>query len=175
MKNTILLIVIIFNSSIIYGQEIVSGDSTIVFKIKEKTSWIYENKDKTNFLLTNQQLQEIQTNGTNITVQSKNGEINRIITISNTENGQLSAEWYFDDNQLIFAYQSFEYFKESEHQSEWKNFKGIWGWESRHYFIDEELKYSKHMGLKKLEIKSDKNSILITARRILNYAIGQIK
>jgi hypothetical protein len=175
MRNIILIIILTFNVCSIKGQEIVYGDSTIVEKIKTQTSWIYENKDETYFLLTNQQLQEESTNGISTTAHSKSGDINRIVTISFTENGQLSAEWYFYDNKLVFVYQSFEYFNEVEQKSDWRNFKDLWGWESRYYFTNEELKYQKHKGCQNIEEKFNANSILNDAKKILNYTTGQIR
>ena len=175
MKNIILLTIFTFIVSGVKGQEVVFGDSTIVDKIKAKTSWIYSNKDKTYFLLTNQQLQEKYANGTSITAHSKRDTINRIITISYTEEGQLSAEWYYFGNKLIFAYQSFEYFNETEHKSDWKNFKGLWGWESRYYFTNEKLKYHKHIGRQNMEEEFNANAILNDAKKILNYTIEQTK
>jgi len=175
MRNTILIILLAVNICNITGQDIIYGDSAIVEKIKTKTSRIYENSDKTYFLLTNRQLQEENTHGTSITAHSKDGDINRIITISYTEEGQLSAEWYFYDNKLIFTYQSFEYFNEVEHKSDWKNFKGLWGWESRYYFTNEELKYHKHKGRKNIKEKLNTNDISNDAKKILNYTIEQIK
>ena len=67
MRNIILIIILNFNAFIVLGQDRVYGDSTIVKKIKVKTSFIYENNDKTYFLLTNKQLQDEKTNGTSIT------------------------------------------------------------------------------------------------------------
>jgi len=173
MRNFIFIIILTFNVYIAKGQKIAYGDSTIVREIKTKTSWIYENKDETYFLLTNQQLQQEYTKGTNITAYSKDGNINRIITSSFTDDGQLSIEWYFYDNKVIFVYQVFEYFNEIGNKSDWKNFKGLSGWESRYYFKDESLKYQKHKGRKNIKEKLNVNSILDDAKKILNYTIKQ--
>lgn len=174
MKNILFIILLSTNVYLVKGQTVTQGDSTVVDKIKVKTSWIYENKDKTSFLLTSRQLLEEKTNGISVTEHSKNGTINRIIAISFTDLGQLSAEWYFDDKKLIYSYQTFEFFNESEHLGQWKNFKGLWAWGSRYYFENEELKYYKVKGRAENHVVNE-DTILKDAKKILNYAKGQMK
>lgn len=151
------------------GQRIKSGDSTVVDSIKKTASWIYENKDETFFFLTKDQLQSLNEVGTSIIAHQKDSLINRIITISMTPNGQMSTEYYFDKEQLIYAYQTFEYFNETAPTGSWKNFKGIPGWESRYYFVDNKLSFQTHKGRKSPTNKEDINNLQLSAPQIISY------
>lgn len=153
----------------INGQELLIGDSTIVEAIKKQTSKIYNEKDKTIFILTKRQLRSIKTYGTNIIAHSKNDTINRVVAISMTKKGQLSTEWYFTKNKLIYVYESFEFFEDKKEMSNWKNFKGFCAWESRYYFVDNQMKYQKHQG----KNKNNKNNVLKDGRALLNYITQQ--
>ncbi|MEO9483794.1 MAG: hypothetical protein ABJG47_10130 [Ekhidna sp.] len=153
------------------GQELTSGDATVVDRIKKTTSFIYENKDETFFFLTNTQLEAANTHGTSLTAHLRDGFINRAITISLTSNGQLSSEFYFDDQQLIYVYQTFEFFAEAPSRSKWKNFKGISGWESRYYFINEELNFQKHLGKEILAKEGDIHALKESANAIRRYIL----
>jgi hypothetical protein len=173
MRVIIFISICLFSCYSIKGQELLIGDATVVKAIKAKTSKIYNNKDQTYFLLTKKQLRSTKTYGINIIAHSKNDTINRIIAISFTKKGQLSTEWYFVKNKLIHAYESFEYFKERGKNSSWKNFKGLNAWESRYYFVNEEIKYQKHKGRKKQKLNSKINHVLKDGRAIINYVIQE--
>ncbi len=173
-KNIISLILIMFCFST-KGQELVIGDSTVVDAIKKNTSKIYNDKDKTFFYLTKKCLRQVKTYGMSITAHSKNDTINRIISISMTKNGQLSTEWYFWENKLIYAYESFEFFVEQKKNGKWKNFKDLYAWESRYYFINETLQYQKHKGKNDAINKDEVNDVLKDGNRVKDYIIQQIK
>ncbi|MDY7394246.1 hypothetical protein UMM65_03265 [Aureibaculum sp. 2210JD6-5] len=98
-------------------------------------------------------MRKIQTHATNIIAHSNKSNINRVIATSTTYKGQLSTEWYFLNDKLIFAFESFEYFNKSDSQTDWNNFKGFEAWESRYYFVNDFIKYQKHKGGKKLRWK----------------------
>ena len=156
------------------GQELSFGSESVVDQVKEKTSWIYENKDETHFFLTRQRLQKSAVYGLNITAHSLENKVNRLITVGTTKDGQLSTEWYFHAGQLIFVYQVFEFFDESKKKDSWKNFKGLYGWESRYYFVNGKLKYHKHKGRNDIDWQFKEGGILKAARSILNYVNAQI-
>ncbi len=164
----LLLLQIIFYTSTL-GQELVFGDQSAEESIKKNTSWIYENKDETRFFLTKKRLQKIKSSSTSLVVHLLKNEVNRVITISTTKKGQKSTEWYFYNKQLIFVYDVFEYFGETKSESNWKNFKGLYGWESRYYFANEQLAFHKHKGRKEIDSDLNGNSILKDAESILKY------
>ena len=147
------------------------GDSTIVPTIKSKTSWVYQNKDITHFLLTKRQFRKAKTHGTNIIAHFKNDSINRIIATSTGKKGQFAAEYYFHHGQLIFSYQTFEEFEPS---GSWENFKGLKGYESRYYFLGGKLKYHVHRGLSEHELKPGQY-VLDVAYELLDHASKLIK
>jgi len=145
-RHTIFLLTLITHLTSI-AQEQVYGDSGVVKYIKEKTSKIYETKDKTHFLLTKKRLLEDKTFGTNIIAYSMKGKINRIIAISTTKKGILSSEYYFENNQLIYNYETFEYFDKYGGERKWKNFKNLPAWESKYYIDHDNVKYQRQKGL----------------------------
>lgn len=153
------------------GQEIVTGDSTVVDEIKRRTSEIYENRDRTDFFLTKKPLRQMKIYGTEIIVHSNKGAVNRIIAKSTTKRGQLSTEWYFTNDELIYAYESFEYFNEYKGTKGWKNFKGLQAWEGRYYFVDQSIKYQKHKGRKPNQKGHEVIAIQKDGKAILEYIV----
>ncbi len=171
MNRSVILLTLILLSTVSNGQELVFGDSTVVNSIKSKTSKIYESKDKTSFYLTKKRLRKVKTYGTNIIAHSKKDTINRIIAISMTQKGQLGTEWYYWNNELIYVYESFEYFEEQEKNCKWKNFKNLCAWESRYYFVNEKLEYQKHKG-KLSSIRNDLiNELIKDGNSIRSYVV----
>ncbi|MET2984645.1 hypothetical protein [Aureibaculum conchae] len=156
-------------------QELSIGDATVVDKIKTNTSQIYDTKDKTYFFLTKEPLRQTQTSATNITAHTYNDSVNRVIAISITDKGQLATEWYFLNNKLIFAFESFEYFTESDEQTGYKNFKGFEAYESRYYFVNEFIKYQKHKGRKDLDGNQEALKVLKDGNTVLKYITENIK
>lgn len=152
-----------------YAQEQNFGNPDVVQGIKDITSWIYENEDQTHFMLSRTKLLDELVTGTNITAYSKDGIINRVVTSGFTDQGQLSTEWYYSEGKIIFIYQVFEYFEEDQNENSWKNFKGLWGWESRYYFVNEQLEYHRHRGRNDIDVAYNGNDILSKAKGILAY------
>ncbi len=157
------------------GQELSIGDSTVINSIQKKTSIIYETKDTTLFFLTNQLLQKAKSYGTSIVAYLKNDTINRIVTFCTTQEGILSAEYYLDEELLIFAYLTFEYFDEIKANSSVQNFRGIKSWESRYFFKNEQIKYQKHLGIKNNSSIYVASDVLNDKERILNYIKTKMK
>lgn len=150
-----------------FAQEEVSGDESAVEAVQKKTSEIYNSNDTTRFFLTNKSFRTKSTCGTEIAAYSKGGKFNRIIAKTCTDAGKMATEFYFENEILIFAFQSFEFFDEKSEEGIWRNFKGIVGRESRFYFQDGRLKFRRHFGLTNLAtdingevIKKDAESIL---------------
>lgn len=168
MKKLIGILFFIISTSLT-SQTMTYGDSSVMNVVRKKTSWIYEHKDATHFYLTQKRLLNKKTNGLSITAHSYEGDINRIIAIANTKSGQWAIEWYFDEDQLIHVYSTFEYFEEAKHKGSWQNFKGLYGWESRYYLQDETVKYSKHNGRQNLDKRHVAKSLISDARSILAF------
>lgn len=168
MKNLIGILFFIISASLT-GQTMTYGDSSVMTAVWEKTSWIYGHKDATHFYLTQKRLLREKTNGLSITAHSYEGDINRVIAIANTKQGQWAIEWYFDEGQLIYVYSTFEYFEEAKHKGSWQNFKGLYGWESRYYLEDETVRYSKHNGRQNLDKRHIAKSLISDARSILAF------
>ncbi len=148
MKNKLITFITILSCLCLNSQEAkVFGDSLIVAKVKAKTSMIFDNKDKTSFYLTKKRFHKEKTYGTNIIAHSKNGNFNRIIAITTTKKGILSAEYYYENTKLIYIYQTFEYFNKYKDQARWKNFKGLPAWENKYYISENKIIYQKQKGL----------------------------
>lgn len=168
MKKITFLFVFIYSIHL-NGQTLKDGDSTVVERIRNSTSLIYGNSDKTHFFLTSKQFGLVVTYGTSLTVYEKDSSINRVVAISMTPNGQLATEYYLENKQLIYVYQAFEFFSEKEVTGNWKNFKGIASWESRYYFIDNELLFQKHIGKKELALDKFINDLHQQVQQIIEY------
>jgi len=167
MRSLFFLFVLSLSILKVNAQEQKIGDSTVVDDIKKITSKIYDNKDKTHFFLTKSSLRQMKTFSTNITAYSKEKAINRIVAFSTLKSGILATEWYFQNNTLVYVYESFEYFDENKPKDGWKNFKGLYAWENRYYFVDEEVKYQKLKGIKSK--KRTPNDVLIEGKKMLTY------
>ena len=86
-----------------------------------------------------------------------------------TKKGQLSTEWYFFENQLIHAYETFEYFDKYSAEAQWKNFKNIYGWESRYYFSQNGGKCQKHKGRTEVDATKEADRIRQDGIQMLNF------
>jgi hypothetical protein len=87
--------------------------------------------------------------------------------------GLFSGEYFFYKRELIFVYQTFEYFAEIQTKTEFTNFKGIKGWESRFYFDDEKLKYQRTSGLKEIYISYSGGELVNEKNRLLDFIKGK--
>ncbi len=91
--------------------------------------------------------------------------LNRILTIANSPDGTLSTEWYFDHGgNPLFIYQTFEYADSLTPNGLWKNFKGLWAWESRYYMEAGNVEYQIHSGRLGVVKKSELSALLKEAR-----------
>ncbi|MBO3700470.1 hypothetical protein [Roseivirga sp. E12] len=147
MKRLILILIFTLPmASFISAQELKFGNEDLSKVIKEKVSAIYETKGNTQFFMTSESFQSTKTLGTEIIAYSSQGIYNRVITKGFSKNGLMATEWFFEENKLIFVFEVFEYFEESNKKSNWRNFKGISSWEGRYYFHNDELVFYKHTG-----------------------------
>lgn len=169
IRSTLLFFILLLFAIQANAQEIEFGDVSVVKGIKKKTSAIYDNSDKTDFYLTSQKLLPFLTRGVNLVAHQANGQINRVITTAMTEDGQVSMEWYFDQDELIFVYEVLEFFDESPRKGSWRNFKGLFGQEGRYYFHGRKLSYHKHVGRTDISSTLNGTNILRTAKKILAY------
>ncbi len=174
MRIKLLLIFVLTFAFNTFAQEISFGDKTAQDEVKKKTSAIYDNKDKTYFLLTKKSFGKKSKCGTDITAYSKDKQINRIAAKSCTKNGRKAAEFYFENEKSIFIYEVFEYYSEKSRADAWKNFKGLAGWESRYYFVNDVLKFHRHKGRKDMSEKETARKQKREAIRILAFVKSQL-
>ena len=151
------------------AQQINYGDSTVIQNISAKTSFVYNNHDKILFFLTKRSFVKGINHGSNITGYILKDTINRIVAISTMEKGVLSAEYFFDKTTLIYSYQNFEYFEEETPKKRWKNFKGLYGWESRYYFGNGKLKYQVHSGRNNLATVKEIDELKNSAKKLYAF------
>ncbi|MBL7816085.1 MAG: hypothetical protein JNL70_13795 [Saprospiraceae bacterium] len=149
------------------------GDPSVVPRIDSKASYLYENNNNTHFFLTKKTFLGKRTSGSNIVAYTQKDTLHRIIVSTTTREGMLAKEFYFENNQLIFTYQTLECFAEASLYKNWKNFKGFHGWESRFYFEKGELKYQKHNGLNSKTPVIGK-TVLMEAQNIKNFVLTQL-
>lgn len=87
----------------------------------------------------------------------------------------LSAEYFINNGQILFVYQTFEFFEEIKTKSKFRNFKGFLGWESRYFFENEQLKYSKTSGKKEESLSYSANELRFEKIRLFNFIQGDIR
>ena len=157
-----------------FGQEVSYGDIKVRDEIKKKTSAIYDNKDKTHFLLTKKSFGTKSKCGTEITAYSKDSKFNRIVSKSCTKQGRIATEFYFENEKPIFVYQVFEFYNERAKSDAWKNFKGLASWESRYYFVNNKLKFHRHKGRKDTSEKESGDKQKTESYKILSFIKSQV-
>jgi hypothetical protein len=130
------------------AQKTTWGDTSVVRGIDAKASYIYEHSDTTLHWFTKKQFQKTPSFSHEIRVAQKDGKTNKIVVISTKSKGVLAHEMYLHEGKIIFAYQTFGYFREIKTGSKFVNFEGNQGWESRYYFENDKLAFYENDGLK---------------------------
>lgn len=169
MKTKLIVIIALFCSNRSLSQTFSSGDSSVVSKIDQYLSNVYDTQDTTLYFLTKTQVLKIPVVGTRIYVQKKKGDLLRIGISSLTNHGDLGTEYWFNRNTLIFVYQSFSYYKEIPSLTQALNFKGESYWESRYYFEGEVLKYEKTTGIKDASMKYQSSDLLKEKNQLMKF------
>lgn len=168
-KKNIMSIAFFFVASICYSQETQKGDSAIAAAIDARLSELYDKYDTTAWYISKRQFQKINACGTNITYSEKSRKPVRISVVSITESGEFGEEYWFDNGNLIFVYQTFGYFNESPSLSRAVNFKGQRFWESRYYFENNSIKFEKTTGIKERTVKYTLQDFFAEKERLLAF------
>ena len=162
-------VLLFFTSLSAYSQKYVHGDSTVVKGIREVLSGLYGKNDTTIYFITKHQFQKVSTAASEITVEKKKGIITRIAINSATTQGYLAEEYWLDNNQLIFVYQTFGYYRELNPVTKEVNFKGQRYWEARYYFQNERVKYEAATGTREKALTYTEVDLISQKNKLLEY------
>ena len=83
-----------------------------------------------------------------VSIYLDSGEVNRVVTIMNSLDGQFITRFYYLDNSIIYLHQSFEYFPDRHTTDQWINKNGVHGWEAEVYVCDNELRTITVQGIR---------------------------
>lgn len=151
------------------GQPVSTADTAVVNAIKAETARIYEAGSSPAFYLTGRQLQPYKSSGLSLIVYRNDDTVTRVISTCFTRQGQLSTEYYFSNQKIIFIYQAFEYFDTHSAKGRWTNFKGLRGWECRLYYSGEQLVHHEQNGLSYKDITAKAGKNKAGAYKIIQY------
>jgi hypothetical protein len=160
---------------LLLAQESFSGDSSAAAGILKNLSAQYSTQDSTVHYLTKSQLLKNPVPGAEVSVDYKKGTVTRIVVSSVTDEGMFSEEYIFLDRRLQLVYQTFEYFIEIKSDSRFVNFKGLRGWESRYFFVDERLVFRKTSSLKQAAWTYNENEIMEEHVRLNKFILERTK
>lgn len=174
MRHWLMVVAVLAGrSTFAFGQappESHSGDSAAVLRIDGQTRAIYDQVQSWRFLFTPKNLlREPGALGTEVQVGPREGEPVRIIAGGWTPLGKFGAEYYRVNGQLVFVYQSFEWFQRPTIAG-WRNFKGNPGWERRTYLDDGKVVYTEANGPAPAP---DASGLIDTAARIVAELVGR--
>ena len=162
-------VILFLGVPIIFAQEKSFGDESVKNQIKKKTTDIYKNHDKIKFFLI-KNLPRIKTTcGIEITAFSEKNKINRLVAKTCRKQGKQATEFYFEQEKLMYVYKVFEVFEGKATLGLWKNFKGLLGWESRFYFVNQRLKFHSHKGRNMISREAEESSIKNYVLTILKH------
>ncbi len=143
----------------------VQGDSALKSEIGAQTRVIYDQDGDWLFLLTRQNpLGVDDAYATELQAKRLDGRFGRIVATAWAPDGKYSVEYYFDQDGLIFVYETFEYFEESAPSGSWRNFKGAAAWERHSYVDGMSVGYGEVVG--RAELLSDARSFIAAVNRL---------
>lgn len=167
MAKLFVIAVFTLYTTVLIAQSFTSGDSSIVNTTNQYLASIYGTQDTTICYLSRQQLIKIPSYGSKLFFDLKDHGIQRIGISSFTNKGELSEEYWFKNDQLIFVYQTLEYFEESRPLGYIRNFKGLVYWESRFYLEKDRLVFEKTTGIKDQGLKYQETDLYREKNRLL--------
>ena len=85
--------------------------------------------------------------GTELQGELVGSDLVRVVAMAFTKQGKYGAEYYMRDGNLLFVYETFEYFEESAPVKAWQDFKHIVAWERRSYFRNALVAYGVSRGM----------------------------
>jgi hypothetical protein len=123
------------------------GDPSLKEAILEETREFYGKETAKTFLLTNDNVLEVDgANSTELERSLVTGAFVRIVAFISTGRGKYGVEYYLRNGRLVFVYETFEYFAKNAPAGAWQNFRHIAAWERRSYFRARVVAYSAAIG-----------------------------
>lgn len=113
------------------------GDPSLEEADSAEVRFIYRHATGWKTVLTQENLLDLsKCRGIEITAGFVENAPRRILINAWTDKGKYAAEYYYRGDQLLFVYDTFEYYEDAAPPQPWRNFKGLPAWERRTYFKD---------------------------------------
>lgn len=123
------------------------GDPAIEKVILAQTRESYGKDTAQAFLMTTDNVLQLDGPlGTELEASIVGSDLVRIVATSFAKRGKYAAEFYLRDGNLLFVYETFEYFAKFAPPGAWQNFKHISAWERRSYFKNGVIAYATSRG-----------------------------
>lgn len=163
--------VLILTAGVLMAQERegrkVYGDASVKVRLAPLTRVIYSMEGDWVFLLSSDSpLASRAAFATELQGKFVGNQMRNFIATEWRPAGKYSAEYYFDENNLIYVYETFEYYEEVSPEDAWRNFKGHAAWERRSYFVNGKIGYAEAVGAGDVAPGSDALPLLEAAHRL---------
>ena len=123
------------------------GDSAVERAILAQTREFYGKATAQLFLMTSENVLGLDGPlGTEMHGELVGSDLVRVVAMAFTKQGKYAAEYYMRDGNLMFVYETFEYFQENAPAKAWQDFKHIAAWERRSYFRNGLVAYGATRG-----------------------------
>jgi len=123
------------------------GDSAAESAVLAQTRESYGKNTAQVFLMTSNNVLGLDSPlGTELQGQLVGSDLVRVVATAFTKQGKYAAEYYMRNGNLLFVYETFEYFQERAPAGAWHNFKHIAAWERRSYFRNGSVAYGASRG-----------------------------
>lgn len=143
------------------------GDASVKASIAPLTRVIYSMEGDWVFMLScDSSLASRGTFATELQGKFVGNHIRQSIATEWRQAGKYSAEYFFDENNLIYVYETFEYYEEASPVDAWRNFKGLAAWERRSYFQNGRIEYAEVLGAGDVAPGSNALPLLEAAHRL---------
>lgn len=147
--------------------KVVYGDASVKASVAPLTRVIYSMEGDWVFMLSRDSPLAFKE-GFAIDLQGKvvGNQIRQLVTSEWRPAGRYSAEYYFDENNLIYVDETFEYYEEASPEDAWRNFKGLAAWERRSYFENGKIGFAEVVGAGDVAPGSNALHLLEAAHRL---------
>ncbi len=123
------------------------GDRAVERAILAQTRELYGKDTAQVFLTTSDNVLRLDGPlGTELQGALVGSDLVRVFVMAFTKQGKYGAEYYMRDGNLLYVYETLEYFQESAPARAWQNFKHIAAWERRSYFRNGIVAYGASRG-----------------------------
>jgi len=150
-----------------FAQQKTFGDRAVGDAILARTREFYGKETARVYLLiADNALRLPGSHGTELDGELVGSDLVRVVAKVPTNRGNYAAEFYFREGEVLFVYETFEYFSGTAPVDAWQNFRHIAAWERRSFFRAGVVVYSSSHGTGAPEPGSGGKQLQERARRV---------